>query len=108
MGAYSFSLPVWSCFVKPSPLQAPPPDAPQIYGEIHQVERLLPTVPDRGAALYRMRVLIVDDEPLARRGVRNRLKQHSDIEIVAECGPAAIAAIQESVSEFGVLGRSNA
>jgi two-component system LytT family response regulator len=43
-----------------------------------------------------MRVLIVDDEPLARRGVRNRLKQHSDIEIVAECGTgrAAIAAIR--------------
>lgn len=43
-----------------------------------------------------MRVLIVDDEPLARRGVRNHLKQHSDIEIVAECatGRAAIAAIR--------------
>ena len=43
-----------------------------------------------------MRVLIVDDEPLARRGVRNRLKQHSDVEIVGECatGRAAIAAIR--------------
>jgi two-component system LytT family response regulator len=44
-----------------------------------------------------MRVLIVDDEPLARRGVRSRLKQHSDVEVVAECGTgrAAVAAIRE-------------
>jgi two-component system LytT family response regulator len=43
-----------------------------------------------------MRVLIVDDEPLARRGVRNRLKPYSDIEVVAECGTggAAITAIR--------------
>ena len=41
-----------------------------------------------------MRVLIVDDEPLARRGVRSRLRKHSDVEIVAECatGKAAIVA----------------
>src|SRR5579872_6644423 len=44
-----------------------------------------------------MRVLIVDDEPLARRGIRSRLKQHSDVEVVAECGTgrAAVAAIRE-------------
>jgi two-component system LytT family response regulator len=44
-----------------------------------------------------MRVVIVDDEPLARRGVRSRLRKHSDIEIVAECatGKAAITAIRE-------------
>lgn len=44
-----------------------------------------------------MRVLIVDDEPLARRGVRSRLKQHCDVEVVAECGTgrAAIAAIRD-------------
>ncbi|MGB9079396.1 MAG: LytTR family DNA-binding domain-containing protein [Terracidiphilus sp.] len=33
-----------------------------------------------------MRVLIVDDEPLARRGVRVRLRKCADIEIVGECG----------------------
>jgi len=33
-----------------------------------------------------MRVLIVDDEPLARRGVRVRLRKCTDIEIVGECG----------------------
>ena len=33
-----------------------------------------------------MRVLIVDDEPLARRGVSLRLRRFPDIEIVGECG----------------------
>lgn len=33
-----------------------------------------------------MRVLIVDDEPLARRGVRARLANRPDIEVVGECG----------------------
>ena len=33
-----------------------------------------------------MRVLIVDDEPLARRGVVHRLRRFKDIEIVGECG----------------------
>lgn len=44
-----------------------------------------------------MRVLIVDDEPLARRGVRSRLKEHSDVEVVAECatGRGALAAIRD-------------
>ncbi|MBK8069642.1 MAG: response regulator transcription factor [Rhodanobacteraceae bacterium] len=44
-----------------------------------------------------MRVLIVDDEPAARRGIRQRLATESDIEIVGECsgGGAAIEAIPE-------------
>jgi two-component system LytT family response regulator len=33
-----------------------------------------------------MRALIVDDEPLARRGVRVRLQRLADVEIVGECG----------------------
>jgi two-component system LytT family response regulator len=33
-----------------------------------------------------VRVMIVDDEPLARRGVLLRLQQFSDIEIIGECG----------------------
>jgi two-component system, LytTR family, response regulator len=33
-----------------------------------------------------VRVLIVDDEPLARRGVLLRLREFADIEIVGECG----------------------
>lgn len=44
-----------------------------------------------------MRALIVDDEPLARRAVRSRLKQYPDIEVVAECGTgkSAVSAIRE-------------
>jgi len=33
-----------------------------------------------------LRVLIVDDEPLARRGVSLRLREFDDIDIVGECG----------------------
>lgn len=52
-----------------------------------------------------IRVLIVDDEPLARQGVRNRLRKHSDIEIVAECatGKAAVAAIRERLPDLVFL-----
>ena len=43
----------------------------------------------------RLRVLIVDDEPLARRGIRARLKAFSDITILGECvdGETAVEAI---------------
>jgi two-component system LytT family response regulator len=35
-----------------------------------------------------MRVLVVDDEPLACLGVTARLQKHLDMEVVAECGDA--------------------
>jgi len=38
-----------------------------------------------------MRALIVDDEPLARRGVVLRLRKFKDIEIVGECGDGLTA-----------------
>jgi len=38
-----------------------------------------------------VRALIVDDEPLARRGVALRLKRFKDVEIVGECGDGASA-----------------
>jgi len=38
-----------------------------------------------------LRVVIVDDEPLARRGVSLRLRQFADIEIVGECGDGQTA-----------------
>jgi len=43
-----------------------------------------------------MRVIIVDDEPLARDRLRSLLSKESDIEIVAECGDGreAVAAVQ--------------
>ncbi len=38
-----------------------------------------------------MRVLIIDDEPLARHGVVHRLRQFKDVEIVGECGDGVSA-----------------
>src|SRR5262245_58722675 len=47
--------------------------------------------------MNRIRVLIVDDEPIARRGVRLQLKSEPEIEIIGECanGLEAVAAIQK-------------
>ena len=44
-----------------------------------------------------MRALIVDDEPLARRGVVLRLRKFRDVEIVGECadGQSAVERILE-------------
>src|ERR1700679_791036 len=38
-----------------------------------------------------VRALIVDDEPLARRGVLLRLRRFKDVEIIGECGDGASA-----------------
>jgi two-component system, LytTR family, response regulator len=40
-----------------------------------------------------IRVLIVDDEPIARKGIRRLLDEASDVEIVGECGDGAEAAL---------------
>ena len=32
-----------------------------------------------------IKTLVVDDEPLARRGLRARLERHDDVEVIAEC-----------------------
>jgi two-component system LytT family response regulator len=47
--------------------------------------------------MNRIRVLIVDDEPIARRGVRLQLKGDQEVEIIGECanGLEAVAAIQK-------------
>jgi two-component system LytT family response regulator len=44
-----------------------------------------------------MRILIVDDEPLARRGVALRLRKFKNVEIIGECGDGltAVAKILE-------------
>jgi len=52
-----------------------------------------------------IRTIIVDDEPLARRGLELRLKDSSDIEIVRQCanGREALAAIAELAPDLMFL-----
>lgn len=52
-----------------------------------------------------MRALIVDDEPLARRGVVLRLRKFKNIEVVGECGDgaAAVKAILELAPDIVFL-----
>jgi two-component system LytT family response regulator len=38
-----------------------------------------------------IRVLIVDDEPIARRGIRQQLWGEADLEVIGECGDGAAA-----------------
>ena len=47
--------------------------------------------------MAKIRALIVDDEPIARRGIRAQLEAEPQIEIIGECanGLEAVAAIQE-------------
>src|SRR5262245_23215196 len=47
--------------------------------------------------MAKIRVLIVDDEPIARRGIRLQLEAQPEIEIIGECvnGLEAVAAIEE-------------
>lgn len=51
----------------------------------------------RSASAQRLRALIVDDEPLARRGLEIRLGAHPDVDIVGQYGDgtAAIAGLRE-------------
>ncbi len=44
----------------------------------------------------KIRTLIIDDEPIARRGIRSNLKAETDVEIIGECsnGREAVAAIE--------------
>ncbi|NUO80860.1 response regulator transcription factor [candidate division KSB1 bacterium] len=42
----------------------------------------------------KIRTLLIDDEPIARRGLRNLLKTEPDIEIIGECGDG-LQAVEE-------------
>src|SRR5215467_12557284 len=48
-------------------------------------------------ALNKIRVLVADDEPLARRGVRQLLAPHEDMVVVGESrnGPETVRALRE-------------
>lgn len=52
-----------------------------------------------------LRILIVDDEPLARRGIRQQLERHPDVEVVGECldGASAIEAIERESPDLVFL-----
>jgi two-component system, LytTR family, response regulator len=55
--------------------------------------------------MEKIRVLIVDDEPLAREGMRMRLERERDLEVVGECsnGREAVAAIERHAPELVFL-----
>ena len=44
--------------------------------------------------MQKIRTLIVDDEPLAREGVRLHLEEHPDFEVVGECGSGEEAVLK--------------
>jgi two-component system LytT family response regulator len=52
-----------------------------------------------------LRVVIVDDEPLARAVIREYLRAHHDVEVVAECGNgfAAVKAVAEQSPDLMFL-----
>lgn len=55
--------------------------------------------------MKKIRALIVDDEPIARRGIRQHLRNETDVEIVGECrnGREAVAAIQRDSPDLVFL-----
>src|ERR1700678_1237232 len=60
-------------------------------------EAARPSSPFHSGVRMKTRVLIVDDEPIARRGIRRFLAKHNDIEIVGEAanGISAVEQINE-------------
>lgn len=52
-----------------------------------------------------IRTVIVDDEPLARRGIRALLNEEKDVEIISECrnGREAVAVIEEQTPDLVFL-----
>ncbi|HEU0185281.1 MAG TPA: LytTR family DNA-binding domain-containing protein [Blastocatellia bacterium] len=55
--------------------------------------------------MEKIRALIVDDEPLAREGIRMRLKQEPDVEVIGACknGREAVTAILRDVPDLVFL-----
>jgi two-component system LytT family response regulator len=56
-------------------------------------------------ALKKIRALVVDDEPIAREGIRMHVEQEPDVEIVCECanGLDAVRAIEEYAPDLVFL-----
>lgn len=55
--------------------------------------------------MKKLRALIVDDEPIARKGIRRELEREGDVEILAECanGRDAVTAIQKQKPDLVFL-----
>ncbi|HEY9403227.1 MAG TPA: response regulator [Pyrinomonadaceae bacterium] len=55
--------------------------------------------------MRKISALIVDDEPIARRGLRQHLKTESDVEVIGECanGREAVAAIEQQMPDLVFL-----
>lgn len=55
--------------------------------------------------MAKIRIVIVDDEPLARRGIRALLNGEKDVEVIAECrnGREAVAVIEEQAPDLVFL-----
>jgi two-component system LytT family response regulator len=55
--------------------------------------------------MEKIRALLVDDEPIARRGIRQQLESETDIEIIGECanGREAVAAITKQAPDLVFL-----
>lgn len=55
--------------------------------------------------MKKIRTIIVDDEPFARKGVRRELERNADIEIIAECanGRDAVSVIKEQKPDLVLL-----
>ena len=53
----------------------------------------------------RIRVLVVDDEPLAREKIREMVKRDAEVEIVGECssGAEAVEAVRETRPDLVLL-----
>src|SRR5690242_196405 len=65
----------------------------------------MPSAADKETSSVTLRTLLVDDEPLARRGLELRLQKHADIEIVGEAanGREAFHAISKLKPELMFL-----
>ena len=55
--------------------------------------------------MHKIRALLVDDEPIARRGIRQQLQSEADVEIIGECsnGQEAVAAIRKHAPDLVFL-----
>src|SRR5918994_7575061 len=55
--------------------------------------------------MHKIRTIIADDEPLARRGIRAQLKNEKDFEVISECrnGNEAVKTIETEAPDLVFL-----